>query len=203
VSQSATDKAIKKAPAAPARAFAVGWNDVQVRPFAERDVDPLLDFYYRSVRDAPAIQDFDFDRFPKESVMRQQLFGLLNTPSIVTVEHLGRPVGVHQLLDMKDGQAEFWAVLWNAEVRGKGIGAVSWYKACQYFFDSFPGLHVLLFKAPKSNPFSERLAKKLPLKFINEEELASPLYKAGIRANVYSVTRSEFERLHNEDELDE
>jgi len=174
-----------------------------VRPFAERDIDPLLDFYYRSPRQAPAIQDFDFDKFPQESQMRQQLFGLLNAPSIVTVEHSGRAVGVHQLLDMKDGQAEFWAVLWNADMRGKGIGAVSWYKACQYFFDSFPSLHVLLFKTPKSNPFSERLAKKLPLKFINEEELASPLLKVGIRANVYSVTRSEFERLHNEDELDE
>lgn len=135
--------------------------------------------------------------------MRQRLFSLLNSMTIVAVEHGGRAVGIHQLLNMRDGQAEFWAVLWNADVRGKGIGAVSWYKACQYFFDSFPSLHVLLFKAPKSNPFSERLAKKLPLKFIGEEELASPFVRSGIQANVYSVTRSEFERLHNEDDLDE
>jgi RimJ/RimL family protein N-acetyltransferase len=181
----------------------VGWNDVQVRPFQERDIDPLIEFYYRGARQISGFQDFNFERFPQETQMRQQLSGLLNSPSIVTVEYSGRAVGVHQLMDMRDGQGDFWAILWNSDARGKGIGAVSWYKACQYFFDSFPGLHVLLFKTPKGNPSSEKLAKKLPLKFIGEEELVSNLYKPGTRANVYSVTRSEFEHLHNEDEFDE
>jgi len=181
----------------------VGWNDVQVRPFADHDIQPLLDFYYRSPRHMPVIQDLDFDRMPQEPSMRDQLLSQINAPSIVTVEYLRRPVGVHQLINVRDGQGEFWAVMWNAEVQGKGVGTVSWFKACQYFFDSFPTLHVLLFKAPKSNPFSDRLAKKLPLKFLGEEELGSPWYKEGLRANVYSVTRSEFEQLHNEDEFDE
>jgi len=185
---------------APARGFAVGWNDVQVRPFGAQDIDPLLDFYYRSPRSLSVLQDIDFDRFPQEPQMRSQLSGLVNSPSIVAVEHSGRTVGIHQVLDMKDGQGEFWAVLWNSDAQGKGIGAVSWYKACQYFFDSFPTLHVLLFKTPKANVASERLAKKLPLKFMGEEELSPNRFKPGTRANVYSVTRSEFENLHNEDD---
>jgi hypothetical protein len=71
--------------------------------------------------------------------------------------------------------------------------------------EHFPSLHVLLFKAPKSNPYSARLAKKLPLKLIGTEEMTGShsMVKPGILADVYSVTRSEFERLHNEDVDDE
>jgi RimJ/RimL family protein N-acetyltransferase len=199
-----TDKLISsKKPQQPARAFAVGWNDVQVRPFSERDIDSVLDFYYRSPRDLPMLQDLDFAKVPAETQMRQALSGQIPSMMIVTIEYKGRAVGIHQLFDIRDGQADFSAVLWNADVRGKGIGAVSWYKACQYFFDSFPSLQVLLFKAPKTNPYSAKLAKKLPLKLVGQEELASPMIKAGIQADVYSVTRTEFENLHNEDELDE
>ena len=176
---------------------------MQVRPFAERDIDSLLDFYYRSPRDLPTIQDLDFAKFPAESILRQRLFSQLASKTIVTVEHGGRPVGIHQLLDVRDGQAEFFAVLWSTEARGKGIGAVSWFKACQYFYDSFPALHVLLFKSPKNNEFSTKLAKKLPLKFVGQEELNSPHVKQGILADIYSVTRSEFENLHNEDDIDD
>jgi hypothetical protein len=193
----------KPAVSQPVRGFAAGWNDVQVRPFAERDIDSVLDFYYRSARDLPMIQDLDFAKVPAEPQMRQQLQGLISSQTIVTVEYNGRSVGIHQLLDVREGKAEFTAVLWNPDVRGKGIGAVSWYKACQYFLERFPTLHVLLFKAPKTNPYSARLAKKLPLKLVGSEELASPMVKAGIQADVYSVTRSEFERLHNEDVDDE
>lgn len=132
--------------------------------------------------------------------MREILRGQIPTSTILAVEYKGRPVGHHQLLNLKDGQAEFWAVLWNADVRGKGIVTVSWFKACRFFLDRFPSLHVLLFKAPRTNPYSARLAKKLPLKAIGAEELASPHAKSGIQADVYSVTRSEFDRLHNEDQ---
>ena len=70
--------------------------------------------------------------------------------------------------------------------------------------ERFTSLHVLLFKAPKTNPYSARLAKKLPLKLIGTEEMTGLhcMVKAGILADVYSVTRSEFERLHNEDSED-
>lgn len=192
---------IIKKPASPAgsRAFAVNWNDVQVRPFSERDIDSVVDFYYRSPRDLPMIQDLDFNKVPPESQMREILRDEVPANTILAVEYKGRAVGHHQLLNFQNGQAEFWAVLWNADVRGKGIVTVSWFKACRFFLDRFPSLHILLFKAPRTNPYSVRLAKKLPLKSIGAEELALPHARAGIQADVYSVTRAEFDRLHNED----
>lgn len=183
----------------------VGWNDVKVRPFQEKDIEPLLDYYYRSSRELPSIQVIDFDKFPKESEYRQKLFDILKDPSglpTVTVEHLGRPIGVHLLNDVRADQAEFHAHFWSADARGFGIGPISWYKACQYFFDLFPSLQTLFFKAPKFNLYSARSVKKLPLKYVGEEELASPVLKPGIKADVYSLTRAEFEALHSEDESD-
>lgn len=141
-------------------------------------------------------RDFAWDSIVEDVPYRSRLADLTIVPA-VTVEYLGRPIGVHFLDKMTGGDAEFWAHFLAADARGKGIGAISWFKACQYFFDNVSSLQNLLFRAPKGNLFAQRLLKKLPLKFSHGDSLY----------DTYTISRSEFSRLRNEesagDEVDD
>ena len=178
-----------------------------VRPLGFQDVPAMLDFIYRSSRDIPFLQAIDFASWPVEPQYRQRLNEAVQRPAAmpaVAVEYNGRTVGVHLLQITGDGQADFEAYLWHDSDRGKGIASISWYKAAQYFFKNFP-LETLIFRVPKDNASAVAMARKLPLNLTGEEELRAPGYKTGLRAKVYSLSRTDFEILgsSSEEDLDE
>lgn len=158
----------------------MGWDDVRVREFRPRD--------------------FTWELVGDDVPYRARLVELTQNHGILpalTVEYLGRPIGIHFLDKIANGEAEFWAHFLSPDSRGKGIGAISWFKACQVFFDSLPQIQTLLFRAPKGNAYAGRLLKKLPLKFQNSDPFA----------DIYVITRAEFTRLRGDsssaDEMDD
>lgn len=170
MSYRATEQLVKKPTSG--RPITVGWNDVRVREFRAHD--------------------FTWELVGADAPYRHRLSDLSANPSVipaVTVEYLGRAIGIHFLDRMVSGDAEFWAHFLSPDSRGKGIGAISWFKACQHFFDSLDSLQNLLFRVPKGNPYASRLVKKLPLRFSHGDSLY----------DIYAISRDEFARLRGED----
>jgi hypothetical protein len=99
------------------------------------------------------------------------------------VEFRGLAIGFHLLKVLDGEQAQMHTRFWDAGARGRGITAISVFKACQQFFDQIPQLQRLIFVSAADNPFSDRIAD------------------AGV------LTRADFDRLQNweepEDEEDE
>jgi hypothetical protein len=210
VSQSATSILLGKRGSALGAAVKprVTWSEVVVRPLGFQDVPSMLDFIYRSPRDIPFLQAIDFAVWPVEPQYRQKLNEAVQRPALlpaVAVEHNGRTVGVHLLQMNADGHADFEAYLWQTTDRGKGIASISWYKAAQYFFKNFP-VETMIFRVPKDNVGAVAMARKLPLNLVGEEDVLTAGLKPGLRAKVYSLSRTEFEVLGSsteDDDLDE
>ena len=180
----------------------VGWNDVRVRAFSLNEVEPMLNFIYRSPRDTALMQSIDFEAWPKENEYRQFLNEVALNPTkqpMLAVEHKGRTIGVHILNNLQGNQADFQAYFWSAQDCGKGIVTVSWFKASQYFFEHF-NYDTFYFRSPKENPMAAAAVKKLPLNFVGEEEIFLRNFKPGQRARIYSLSRSEFEAMLSNDE---
>src|ERR1041385_300773 len=67
-----------------------------------------------------------------------------NHPCFV-VEFRGMSIGFH-LIKVVDGEAaQMHTRFWDAGARGRGISAISVYKACQLFFGQIPQLQRLIF----------------------------------------------------------
>ena len=147
-----------------AKAPQVGWNDVHVRPFSWNDIDRMVDYMFRSPRDLPFLRAIDFEKFPRENDYRAMLNDIASSfaqKPWLTIEYKGQPIGVHPLTGFDNGQADFHAHIWNSQLWGKGIGVVSWFKACAYFFEHLESLETLFIRVPKDNPMPTGWAKKL------------------------------------------
>ncbi len=186
----------------------MSWADVRVRPFSNGDVDDMVNYLFRGPRDLPFFQQMDYSKFPNEAEYRSQLHNVASTfarSPWVAVEVKGRVVGVHLLSNYSDGSADFHAHIWAADMRGKGLGMISWFKACAYFFDSLKSLHCLYFRFPKENTMAKGLARKLPLTLIGEQPMRGPFAKEGLMGVTYKVDRSDFQNLQSQEssEVDE
>jgi len=181
----------------------VTWAEVQVRPFGARDVDEWIRYLYYAPRDSSFLQQLDMTKFPLEGDYRSQLqnamSNFLRFPWLI-VEVKGQVVGTHLLSEFADdGTANFHGHIWRPELRGKGIGIISWFKACTYFFETLRPLRTIYFKFPSGDSALKRFAGKLPLSRVGEEPLQSQYFRDGQMGSVYKIERTEFENLNRQD----
>ena len=171
-----------------------------MRPFGFQDITPVIDFLYRGPREIPFFQSIDLETWPTENEYRRRLTEMAQNPTqwpTVAVEYRGRTIGMHML-----DQGNFIALIWNSMDRGQGVSAVSWFKACQYFFENF-GTEMIYFRIPKDNAMALNAAKKLPLTAAGEEDMRVPGFKLGMRVKLYTLSRDDFDRLNSTDDGDE
>lgn len=172
----------------------VAWDDVQVRGLRETDIDLIVDYYYQKTNKTPSM-GLDVSKLPAEELFRERYLQIAKEQSpksgLLVVEYQGRPVGIHPLRPIRETDADFHAHFWDAEVRGKGMIAISGYKACAYFFEQF-GFERILITAPKNNALAMAAAMKLPLRAIGEKQISGPLF-AEMPAVVFELTRADFD----------
>ncbi len=167
---------------------------MQVRLLRESDVEHIVDYYYQKTIKTPSM-GLDVSSLPPEEAFRERYLKIAQEQSpksgLLVVEYQGRPVGLHPLRPIRETDADFHAHFWDPEVRGKGMIAVSGYKACAFFFEQF-GFARMLFTVPKKNALVTAAAAKLPLKFLEEKQISGPLFDE-MTVAVYELTRADFE----------
>ena len=169
----------------------VVWTDVRMRPFAIADADSMLDYFFQGIHADLNRQILEFVKFADAASCRSYLVELVTQPAlmpIVTIELKGRTIGTHWLDGMVGTQADFQGAFWNSQDRGKGIGTISWFKACEYFFKTY-AYDTFRFRVARENTVAIGLAKKLPLNFIGEEAGVAGMVR------IFTVTREEFENM--------
>jgi RimJ/RimL family protein N-acetyltransferase len=176
----------------------IAWDDVVVRDLIESDIDPMIDYFYEKTRPLP-FKHLDPAKRTPEAEWRQSMLdriasGDFSKAPAVIVDYKGKAIGYHPLTPIHDKWADFHAHFWDADARGKGIGLISTYKACDVFFKRF-GFERIYFKPPKDNPRSSAAAAKMPFRKLPDEILTNPMLVPGIVAHVYEITREEFYAL--------
>jgi hypothetical protein len=177
------------------------WSDVRVRPFQAGDIHPWIEYLYRSPRSSSFLQQLNLSQFPNENDYRNQLHDVVSNfakSPWVTVEAKGHVVGVHFLTESSGTSADFQAHIWNPEFSGKGVGVISWFKACAYFFESLADLETIFFKFPSGDAGIRRFVSKLPLTKVGEEPLRSMFFREGQIGTVYKITRNDFEAMQQQ-----
>ncbi len=198
----------KSSPSSLGKGPGFNWADVNVRPFAAQDIEPWLRYLYHSPRDNGFLQQLDLARLPNEVEYGEQLrhiLGQFSRAPWMSVEVKGELVGVHLLMDYVNGAGNFQAHLWPVGVRGRGLGLISWLKACTYLFEVLEPLHTIYFKFPSNDSMVKRFAAKLPLNRLREEPLHGLFFREGQMGSVYKLDRIEFESLNqrsNDQDLD-
>jgi RimJ/RimL family protein N-acetyltransferase len=171
-------------------------SDITVSDIEYADVDCILDYWYgSSSEDLRSSLGIDSGRLPSRRMMREMLAFKISrrdaAPTILTVRVRDVSVGVHELTHIEPGiSAVMHAHIWNAEHRGRGIGAVSYVRAMQRFFATH-GFQRVIFETPSANVASNRLKKTLGISPHSKGTFFIPTMAEPIETTRYEVERSE------------
>ncbi len=178
---------------------------VEIRDSTYEDISLLLDYIYRSPPGFLASIGVDSARLPSELANRNALEADLKKRAsnsdfklrILTVVVDGVPIGHHSVADIIEGDsAVFHASIWNSQYRGKGIGSLTYPRACKILMDRFE-LKKIVFKTPIQNIAAIRIKEKLGIPFLGEELADSPISVPGTRVKIYALERAQLERILN------
>ncbi|CAG9226055.1 hypothetical protein VI03_05025 [Burkholderia vietnamiensis] len=176
--------------------------DIRVDDFAEQDIGPCLDYWYRSPPALMESMNVDVDKLPSEQRMRELLTilvrracdGVAPAP-ILTIRHIGEAIGVHELTHLDPGRsAVMHAHIWQARYRGAGIGPVSYLAAMRIFFDRFD-LESIRFETPAENVSAQRVKSKLGIEPHGEGVIDMPMLRNPVKTVSYRVLRAELDAI--------
>ncbi|MDN7490976.1 GNAT family N-acetyltransferase [Burkholderia sp. AU31652] len=177
-------------------------SDIHVDDFAEQDIAPCLDYWYRSPSTLMESMNVDVDKLPSERRMRELLTILVRwnrsgaAPApILAIRHMGRAIGVHELTHLSPGcSAVMHAHIWQSRYRGIGIGSVSYPAAMRIFFDRF-ALKCIRFETPIDNLSAQSVKRKLGIEPQGEGTIDMPMLRTPVKTISYRVLRNELEDI--------
>ncbi|KVL30858.1 GNAT family N-acetyltransferase [Burkholderia sp. MSMB1835] len=177
-------------------------SDIHVDDFAEQDIIPCLDYWYRSPSTLMESMNVDVGKLPSEQRMRELLTilvqrahgGIARAP-ILAIRHMGDAIGVHELTHLEPGlSAIMHAHIWQARYRGIGIGSVSYLAAMRIFFDRFD-LQSIRFETPADNASAQAVKSKLGIAPQGEGVIDMPMLRNPVKTVSYRVLRHELDGI--------
>ncbi|WP_176045605.1 GNAT family protein [Burkholderia sp. BCC1644] len=177
-------------------------SDIHVDDFAERDIVPCLNYWYRSPPALMESMNIDVEKLPSERRMQELLTilvlrgcsGMAPVP-ILTIRHMDDAIGVHELTHLDaECSAVMHAHIWYARYRGIGIGPVSYLAAMRIFFDRFD-LQSIRFETPASNASAQSVKRKLGIEPYGEGVIDMPMLRHPVKTVSYRVLRHELDSI--------
>lgn len=142
-------------------------DDIKIQNFTEADIELWVDYLHNS--SAEFLKSFGVDKakVPSKNVLVETLMKNLNSDGLVTnfvaIKFKDEIIGNHNVNHIVENEsALFHAQIWKDSLRGKGIGQISYVKACDHFLKSL-SLKKIIFKTPKGNVPAQRIKQKLGL----------------------------------------
>lgn len=168
---------------------------ITLRDFCRDDIEPTLDYWYRSPPGYIEALGFDRSQMRSESEMAQNLEhlcagGVVGEMPWLTVELDGVAIGVHLInqIDRNRGTASFHAHYWHSAARGRGVFRASFPRSCVMFLDRFR-LQRIIVVAPIHNPASIRSMANIGLQPDYRDRMHLRFCERAVDVLVFHVTR--------------
>ncbi|MGY3585666.1 RimJ/RimL family protein N-acetyltransferase [Bradyrhizobium sp. USDA 4341] len=137
-------------------------SEITVCDLEQADIERILNYWFGpSSEDLRTTLGIDPKKMPSRRLMREGLAlkasqkSVPSTILIVRVRDIG--IGMHELTHIEPNvSATMHAHIWNAEHRGRGIGAISYIRAMERFFAAHK-LQRIMFDTPRKHLASNRL----------------------------------------------
>lgn len=174
-------------------------NSISVRDLAETDIPLILRYWFHSPAGFIESMGVDPMKMPTEPEMEAALSEKIaanqklesSKLNALIITHESRAIGIHTINPLVEGDyGIFHAHIIDPEFRRRGVGRISYPKACRIFLERF-GLQKVVFKTPIQNMGAIRVKEKLGIRLIGEEVIGFSIIKEGTRAKVFEWTRSE------------
>lgn len=172
---------------------------VSIRDLTEEDVPTLLNYWYRSPPGYFENLGVDPKKMQTEAEMEASIRKRLPENRLLEKSKLGvvaillenKLVGIHSLVPLvENDHAVFHAHIFKPELRGAGIGMISYPKACKLFIERF-NLKRMLFKTPIKNSAAIRVKEKLGIRQIGEEVINFSVIRENTLSKVFELTYEE------------
>jgi hypothetical protein len=177
-------------------------RDVQVREFQREDLADMLNYFFESSAEflnsiglrTPQPGAAEKSKVAWEKRLDERAKGAPAIP-VLTVLYQGERVGFHTSTHREPGRSLIMhAHFFRKDLRGKGIGTVSYVLAIEKFLTDY-GFEEVIFKTPKRNAAPMRIKEKLGLTPVNEEVIDWPELVEPLPVQVFRVTRTELPAL--------
>jgi RimJ/RimL family protein N-acetyltransferase len=175
---------------------------VSVRDVRESDIPMILNYWFRSPPGYLEEMGVDPAKMPTEAGMEKMLREKVDENkklpssklSAVIICYDGQAIGMHTINQLVEGDhGIFHAHICNPEFRRRGLGMLSYPKACRIFIDRF-NLKRIVFKTPVGNIGPIRVKEKLGIRQIGEEVIGFGITKDNTPAKVFELTREEIDQ---------
>ena len=175
---------------------------VSVRDLSENEIPMILDYWFHSPPGFIEGMAVDPAKMPTEAQMEKNLREKVGEnkklPSsklnALIICHDGQAIGMHTINPLIEGDhGIFHAHICNPEFRSRGLGMLSYPKACRIFIDRF-NLKRIVFKTPVGNLGPIRVKEKLGIRQIGEEVIGFSIIKDNTPARVFELTREEIDQ---------
>ncbi|MFK4490036.1 hypothetical protein [Bradyrhizobium sp. USDA 336] len=170
-------------------------SEITVSDLGHADIENILNYWFGSSSlELRAMIGFDPNKMPSRRLMREAL--ALKTgqgsvaPTILTIRVRGVSVGVHELTHIEPRvSAIMHAHIWNTEHRGRGIGAVSYVRAMERFFEAH-GFQRLIFDTPSTNLAANKVKQLWGISPCGRGTFVIPTMAEPIATTRYQVERA-------------
>lgn len=168
-------------------------GDIRVRDVIESDIPHFLNYWHN----APDgfIESMSID--PSKVMTRDEMdAGIRRTiennaqleqskSTMLIIVHDSKPIGYHALFPVvENDHGCFHAHIWDAEMRGQGVAAISAPLACEAFAKRF-NLAKILAKVPAQNSFAIDSLERNGIPCKGEEVISNGIVKDGTVAKVF------------------
>lgn len=180
-----------------------GVDEVEVRDFRLADLDGYVAYWHDPANTALDALGVDRAKIYPAKKMREMLTLVLERNAtldrselaILSIVHRGRTVGVHELTGLeRNVSAVMHAHIWDRDLRGLGIGMISYVKAMRIYFERF-SLREIRFETPVGNAGANRIKEKLGIVRRGSGTFDLPILKAPVATDTYVVERTDLPRL--------
>lgn len=177
---------------------------VSLSEITYQDVKLLMSYWYDSPEDFVKGMSVNRQGMPEREVFTKKLHEKIDAcqrnPNIksnyLAIKLDSKTIGVHSLSDILDGEsAVFHAHIFEQQLRGKGIGKISYLKAFGIFFKRF-NLETLEFKTPIVNTASNKLKQSLGIEAVERIVLNKPHLLPGTEAIRYVLPYKRYENIY-------
>lgn len=177
-------------------------RDVQVREFQREDLVDLRKYFFESSPEflnsiglkTPAPGEAENFQKMWEQRLNDREKGGPPIP-VLTVFYRGERVGFHTSTHREAGQSLIMhAHFFREDLRGKGIGTISYVLAIEKFLTEY-GYKEVIFKTPKQNIAPMKIKEKLGLTPIGEEVIDWPQLLKPLPVKVFRATQAQLPSL--------
>lgn len=177
-------------------------HDVQVREIRFEDLADMRKYFFESSPEflnsigLKTPQPGEAENFQKRWEQQFEERNKNGTPiAVLTVFYRGERVGFHPSTHRETGESLIMhAHFFREDLRGKGIGTISYVLAIEKFLTEY-GYKAVVFKTPIQNFAPMKIKEKLGLTPIGEEVIDWPQLLTPLPVKIFRVTRSELPRL--------